>query len=249
MQILTHVAELDQIAEGLPAESWLSNAEWMHFAGLRQNHASLAWLGGRWCAKQLLMQWINDYSSEIGETVLSEFHIESRNGLWQSVAPRVLYRGRLKPWRLSISHGQNICAAAMAVDQSVQLGLDIVDTEADCGQIEHAWLSPQEQAWCAEGISPTVVWALKEATYKAIGNGGRFQPRKLDTSKWFRFEHLLRIAGSDPSPHAGLQFENSGRLHWQRYGRELLVMLEFVPARDNSKHTAKAYQQREAILQ
>ncbi len=264
MHVLTHAIELNQLAEECPAESWLSNAEWTHYVDLPSNRSTLAWLGGRWCAKQLLQKLPN--CQRMG---LSDIHIESRNGLRQGIAPRILIQGRLQPWKLTISHGDYICAAAISLDLSTSLGLDIVNLESDCTRIERMWLTPREAAWCdassGDGVIPAIVWALKEAIYKSIGNNARFQPRKLDTSRWFRLEHMQQIAGSIASHSTGMNFgvnnrmpiDGLGIIHWEHFDRELLLLVE--PSTDgelsnlafNSKNNSAVHKhlRREAILQ
>ena len=218
MQLATSVIEFGQVGAGDPPEAWLSTAEWDHWSGLPRNQFAEAWLGGRWCAKQVIRQLPG-----CGELRPNEIHIQSRNGMLQSVAPRVYVGGRLQGWRVSISHGRQVCGAAASLAEDASLGIDIVDLSAQVDRLSEHWFAPEERGWCEQGVSAAVIWGLKEAVFKAIGDGARFRPRQICVSRWLEFAHAEWLANEEQSPRGGLGLRNDGCLWWQRHGSELVI--------------------------
>lgn len=79
---------------------------------------------------------------------------------------------------LSISHGRDMIAAAASV--AGQVGIDIVDP-ADAGRALDVFFSPDEMALVPDdhGLLRALLWAAKEAAYKAARLDTEFRPRQV----------------------------------------------------------------------
>ena len=221
MQFVLAVDDFDCIGAGEPPEAWLSAAEWQHWTSLPRRRFDSSWLGGRWCAKQAVRQLPG-----CQELRPSEIHIESRNGLEQGVAPRVLVGGRLQAWQLSISHGKRVCAAVATENDQVRLGVDIVDMQERAHRLIRHWFTAEEQSWCENGLSPALIWGLKESLYKAVGNGAKFRPRQLGVDAWLSCEQAHRISTEVRAPKDGMVIHNDGVLWWQRHSDEVVIAVQ-----------------------
>jgi len=79
----------------------------------------------------------------------------------------------LLPLSVSVSHDRGLVAAATADETTV--GVDVVDVTAVRAGLDH-WLVDSERSSPA---SPGMLWAAKEAAYKAAGLDIPFQPRAV----------------------------------------------------------------------
>lgn len=92
--------------------------------------------------------------------------------------PVALVEGREGAVRVSVSHVAGLLGAAASLDGSV--GLDIVDpTTAGCGL--DVFLSPEELALLPDhmGLARGLLWAAKEAAFKAARLDVGFRPRAI----------------------------------------------------------------------
>lgn len=142
------------------AHAALTPAELATFEGFRFPKRRQDWLLGRLAAKEAIRRAAG------ADWALSAIAVAPLpNGCPTFVAPE----GALSGWHLSISHGHGRAAAAVA---PVPVG---VDYEALREVPPNGWrffLTAAERDWlAAEPLGPRgeiVVWALKEAGYKAI---------------------------------------------------------------------------------
>ena len=79
---------------------------------------------------------------------------------------------------ISISHVQGLIGAAVC--RNARVGLDIVDP-ADAGRGLDAWFTPDELALMPDdhGLLRALLWAAKEAAYKAAHLDTEFRPRTV----------------------------------------------------------------------
>lgn len=79
---------------------------------------------------------------------------------------------------VSVSHVRDLLGAAVSSDG--QVGLDIVDP-ADAGRALDVFFSPDELALMPDdlGLLRALLWAAKEAAYKAAGIDTEFRPRRV----------------------------------------------------------------------
>ena len=78
---------------------------------------------------------------------------------------------------------------APAIGNALRIGVSIERKERDFGRAARRYLSPEEEALCAEtagALSPGLVWCAKETLYKLAG--GKYTDLLRD----------IRIAGFDP---------------------------------------------------
>jgi phosphopantetheinyl transferase len=102
----------------------------------------------------------------------------------------VFIGGRQQPWNFSLAHCDHSVFAAVSSDEEVPVGVDLVPREIGQRGFADFWLTSRERrAWRPydECQSIAKIWAVKEATYKAIGQGEPFEPT--------RFEVLLTADG------------------------------------------------------
>jgi len=99
-------------------------------------------------------------------------------GLAPSGRPVAWVAEAADPPSVSVSHVRGMLGAAVATDGSV--GLDIVDP-ADAGRALDLFFSPEEMALAPDdlGLLRALLWAAKEAAYKAARVDTEFRPRKV----------------------------------------------------------------------
>jgi hypothetical protein len=168
---------------------WLSAGE---RDALRGNRGSG---GARLVAKQLLAESFTSIDH------YSQIHIESRDGRDRSTCPRVYLDGQWLPWNVSLAHSDRIVSAAIVLACQGSIGIDLVDLASlSVGPLKY-WLTSAEAGRAADRLSMGMTWSLKEAIYKASGDGAPFFPRRIDTSvflsraEWSRIDHDIRNQG------------------------------------------------------
>jgi hypothetical protein len=97
-------------------------------------------------------------------------------GLAPSGRPVVSVAGISSGHSVSVSHVSGLLGAAVSTDG--QVGLDIVDP-ADAGRALDVFFSPDELALMPDdlGLLRALLWAAKEAAYKAARLDAEFRPR------------------------------------------------------------------------
>jgi len=199
------------------ARRWLSPAEAETLAELSDAFRRRAWLAGRMLIKRLLLEEMLPGMDGYEEMRPAEIEIVSRDGLGRGVRPRVFVGGRQQPWRLSLAHCEDSVFAAASKDNNVSVGVDLVPREIGGRGFAECWLTPQEhRAWGSFGEDQGLakIWAVKEAAYKAGGQGESFQPTSYEvlpaenglTCSWngsAQFS-IPRIEFFDADPHLGV---------------------------------------------
>lgn len=143
---------------------------------LKQAHRRTEWLAGRWIAKE----WIAEKLG--GPARVDQIAILSRDGLGRGAAPKVIWNGRILPWRLSISHASDLVLVSLAELPRMSVGADLVAIEDFATSNVEIWFTRVERAWVnrsardAQSRRRAAVWALKEAGYKALNRGEPFRP-------------------------------------------------------------------------
>ena len=193
-QHMVSVEEVERIVGRFPPTGWLSVEEQHYYGEIGDKSTALSWLGGRWCAKQLLRSALG-----VADSGLPRIHIASRNGRQQRIRPWVFLDGQLQSGSLSIAHSSRLATAVLMREQEGSIGVDVSDPKSDASEVQDFWFTSAELAWCELGVSPRVVWSLKEAIYKAVNQGEPFRPRALDVSEWLTTEECLQIGPSGGS--------------------------------------------------
>ncbi len=214
--MVSDVAVESLVRRSPPAE-WLSEEELRGLSQFGDKPAARAWLGGRWCAKQLLRSKL-----DVAESRLSRMHVQTRNGRQQGVRPWVFLDGRLQSAKISLAHSSRLSTAVLLGDEVGAIGVDVSDPESDCSAVRDFWFSDEEVAWCEAGIASRLIWSLKEAIYKAVNQGEPFRPRELDVSEWISQEECRRLGcggGTVPCTRPG------ATIAWRSVRESLIVVV------------------------
>jgi phosphopantetheinyl transferase (holo-ACP synthase) len=81
---------------------------------------------------------------------------------------------------MSLAHGHESVCAMLSTDARCRVGCDLEPVGQLPRSFWDCWFLPQERAWAfatENAEATTIVWALKEALYKALGDGESFRPR------------------------------------------------------------------------
>jgi phosphopantetheinyl transferase len=174
--------------------AWLGQAEREVYDDLRDRGRREAWLFGRLLAKELILADLAGRSPTTRWDP-AEIEIHSRDGLGRPIRPRVVVGGQLQPWSLSIAHSDTTVLLALTRQSAVSVGVDLASPVAAAARGLGSWFTPAERRWLdqcpADGrdgpIWPAgrawraaVVWAAKEAGYKAIGATEGFSPGRIE---------------------------------------------------------------------
>lgn len=141
------------------------------------------WLRGRFVAKQLISETCFD--SQMSWESIS---ILSQNEQQESVAPTVLIDGMEQPGSLSISHTKRGAWAGICLDQYLRLGVDLAVIEQFSDAFVKTWMTQAEQELIQDNLAKrnetiAIIWAIKEATYKACNTGEAYQPHRCHVSQ------------------------------------------------------------------
>src|SRR5262249_46786893 len=109
-----------------PASTWLSAAELVELARLRDEARRRQWLAGRWIAKDLLRECLCLAHNVSNLEQLRAIEILSRDERQLGISPRVLMSGEAVACRLSISHDEQGAAVACSPSDELRLGIDLV---------------------------------------------------------------------------------------------------------------------------
>jgi len=177
------IATIDEVLSppgAASAASWLTPGERERLAELRNVARARQWLAGRRLVKELVLE-----NLEKSNMRPADIHIESRDGKEQGSPPRVFLRGRLQPWRVSLSHSDQSVYAAIAFAGMSSVGVDIVLRRRLPDAFARWWLTPAERAWLgfAAPEFTCLLWSLKESWYKALGGNRPFIPRECDMTE------------------------------------------------------------------
>ncbi|HEY1784089.1 MAG TPA: 4'-phosphopantetheinyl transferase superfamily protein [Pirellulales bacterium] len=170
-----------------PLTTWLVAAERAELALLSDERRRSQWLGGRWVAKQLLVQAGTARCA-------SDVEICSRDEWRRGSRPRIRIGGQPLVGSLSIAHTAKGALAALTSNEHLVMGVDLVDLADVAGLLATSggrgfaelWFTPLERSWIAgDRLRRTAtLWGIKEAVYKACQLGEGWTPR--DVVMWPR---------------------------------------------------------------
>ncbi|MEX2285520.1 MAG: 4'-phosphopantetheinyl transferase superfamily protein [Planctomycetaceae bacterium] len=106
----------------------------------------------------------------------------SRNERRQSVRPAITIAEQIVPWSLSISHSERLVAALLITRPGITVGVDLASRQPFRPGFLRTWFFPSEQEWAQSGPSDiaAIIWAAKEAVYKAFNEGESFAPHMVE---------------------------------------------------------------------
>jgi len=159
-----------------PVDSWLGLVERQELQRLRDGNRRQQWLAGRWLSKQLIGQLTDDAAG------WSDLQILSRDDQGRGARPRIFIDSRELDWTLSISHTDRSVAVAVAATNHFTVGIDIVGRVPSSDGFSRLWFTPAERRWLNDDTDrrPQILWALKEAVYKAAHCGEEWDPRQVE---------------------------------------------------------------------
>ena len=184
-------AELDRDPTAT-LERFLSPSERTRFHGLKTRKRSLEWLAGRIAAKRLIREV--HFSGEGALVGYPAITVDS-NSLG---APEIRIVGEKgEEPRISISHSDGMAAAMLARDPACSPGIDIEAVESRSAAFVRDYFTEKEREQIAASeaerdVLVTAIWAVKEATLKALGIGARVDLRQIDV-----------VIRSDETPMSG----------------------------------------------
>lgn len=151
-----------------------AGGEWISHAGRREH-----WKLGRYFLISRMQRLLKEGGNP---PKLDEFGVVTRNGLGRGTQPRIYLKGRMLPWRLSLSHGGEVFALAVSRDNSARVGIDVVDASAATRDSLGFWCTPAERKSLLSQDEHALVrnWAMKEAVYKAVNHGEAFSPSHFE---------------------------------------------------------------------
>src|SRR5262249_30697969 len=131
----------------------------------------------------------------------AEIEIHSRDGLGRPTRPRVVWRGRLQPWAVSITHADPWVLVAVSRVPGVAVGVDLAPLENWSHGCAEMWLTPWERRKWHKTVNRRIIatmWAIKEAVYKAINRGESFTPTRIEVCCRDDGEYAYRWDGLAP---------------------------------------------------
>jgi phosphopantetheinyl transferase len=207
------------------AADWLTAGERRALEQFRDLSRRQTWLSGRLTAKRLIASRLAGTlaaSAVPHVTGWSYRDIEIRSA---GRPPCIFVHGQRLNWSLSIAHTCRAVVAALCCAPSVAVGVDLAEVCRPAPGFARTWFTPAERRWLAtdDPRGHAVVWAAKEATYKAAGRNHRFDPRLIEV---FPTEdgYAARVRGAREDHHCRLSI-------WQTPEDEIAV---FAAADDQS---------------
>ena len=157
-----------------PLAAWLGLRELAELGSWRDTARRAQWLAGRALAKEMLL---DRYPLAGGEPTRIE--ILSRDDQGRSQSPRLWMADQALPWAISIAHTPQAAAVAICTTPGYRVGIDVVASTSR--PVVGRWFTPAEQRWLRHTrTDPSLVWAAKEAVYKALAAGEPFVPLAIE---------------------------------------------------------------------
>ncbi len=176
-----------RIGSAPPGDDWLGADELRTLAGLSHPKRRREWRAGRWIAKRLVV-------SELGLGPDQLARLQVMAGL--EGAPEIWLDGRVVAGTLSLSHREDLVAAAWS-DRALGIDLEVVEPRSDRFVRDYFTATEAERCFMVE---PDIrdrltvqIWSTKEAVLKCLRAGLRRDtrtvevqlPHALPTDRWF----------------------------------------------------------------
>jgi phosphopantetheinyl transferase len=177
--VFTSYATIGEALLGQPPQSndWLAADERGELVRLRDRGRQSQWLAGRWLSKRLIAQ-------AAGVADLADIRILTRDERARGVRPMVFVGSRPLRGTLSISHSDRGVLVALAATNRFSVGVDLAESVERSEGFRRMWFSASERRWLAEDVERrmTILWAIKEAVYKAAHTGDTWDPRAIEVA-------------------------------------------------------------------
>ena len=215
--------KLGHLCRRIDSQKWFGAGERGVYASFAAKTRSEEWTAGRLLAKQLILDMLEEQAGEERLPGPAGIQIFSRNGLGESIPPQVVIAGRLAPLSLSIAHSKRAVLVALARDPNVSIGADVAAIEVQRPGFSALWLTDHERAWVQRQGEPRLVsmlWAIKEAAYKATNTSQRFVPRRIEV----RFDEQ----GECSLLLGGCELEQEYNIFSDRVDEQVIVIVTIV---------------------
>jgi len=192
---LRSAREHADLQAGLPPARFLSAPEKVFFARLKTPRRQKEWLLGRWAGKALVRAFLRSAGREVPAEAITI--APDPDG-----APFVLIAGEgILRATLSLSHRDELALAVLIAEADAPLGADLEKVEPRSPGFVTDFFTPGEAARVADASDPcravTEVWALKEASLKAVRLGLSADTRRVEA-----VPRAVAAEGWGPSPVA-----------------------------------------------
>jgi phosphopantetheinyl transferase len=168
------------VDDALPDEavadlSWLGDQEQRELERFSEPRRRRQWLAGRRLAKELVAGVV-----KVPRPAMLQIVGRDERGL--AVRPRILADRQELAWSLSIAHSERFVFVAVADSRAGSLGVDVAaarlpSTDGFC----RLWFTARERQWIEHDRDRrcAMLWAAKEAVYKAANAGQSWNPREV----------------------------------------------------------------------
>jgi len=162
---------------------WLTPREQGVYARLRADARRATWLAGRMLAKRLVADYVVANRLDLPTVERGRVELDSGQSGQRRLAPRIRIAGHVLPWSLSIAHTRRGVLVALTSVPALRVGVDLVEPAVFGDGFTDLWFTPAERQWLRHrgvrhGVS--LLWAAKEAVYKAVNHGEPFYPRQIE---------------------------------------------------------------------
>ncbi|PQO27338.1 hypothetical protein C5Y96_17495 [Blastopirellula marina] len=192
-RIVRYVANFEKLS--IPATlSWLTDLEMSELSFWKDLSRRNQWLAGRWVAKRILTR-----STQTNQMREVEILSRGEDGLGRS--PTISISGLATSYRLSISHSNRAILVGLS-HGSDRIGVDVVTDIPEASTFRSRWFTDQEAKWIQTDAPSRlpIAWALKEAIFKACGQGSKWNPRLVELVSMDRNRVFSRINGIAAEP-------------------------------------------------
>lgn len=177
--LLQSLSAHPNLAQGEAPKGLLAPEELEEFRHFTSQARRCDWLLGRWTAKRLLQQVVQQHCGY--DVPLDHIVIQTAHGGAPVTGFREPFTAR--PFSLSISHSQGYALCAVVEGQDVAVGVDLEAIEPRTEDFVEAFFTPEERALLSNerlhDMQVTAIWSAKEAALKAVRLGMRAGPQHV----------------------------------------------------------------------
>ncbi len=162
---------------------WLTLPERQTIGRLRHLGRRAGWLASRVLAKQLILDRIASRWNNARGGCPLRVEITTIGPDGDQVRPVVHIDGRPTSWPLSITHTEKGALVVLAAKGGAPIGTDLVVPANYGSGFCRLWFTDLERDWIGTNRAPhrvALIWAVKEAAYKACHRAEPFHPRKIE---------------------------------------------------------------------
>lgn len=162
---------------------WLTPREQLVYARLHAGARRQTWLAGRLLAKRLIADYAAANRLDLPTVDRARVEIDSGQPGQRQLAPRIRIADQTLPWSLSLSHTRRGVLVALTTRPTMRVGVDLVEPASYGEGFGAVWFTSAERRWldqCPDSHATAVLWAAKEAVYKAVNQDEPFYPRQVE---------------------------------------------------------------------